>query len=670
MSKLRSLIKSELFIAIFLLVAVSAIAYLPFIAHFSYFNDDWYEMFATGTRGPLIFIDIFSVDRPARALLMIPLYILFGKNPFPYNVTAYLFRLFSGLSVLWSLRMVWPQQKRLATLAALFYLIYPGFLSQPNAIDFQSHIAGLCFATFSIALTLKAVTTKNLWLRILITGLSIFFGLAYLSQMEYYAGYEVVRFVLLFMLAGQTEKTFFTRLKRAVLWYLPFIIVPLLFFTWRLFFFQDVRKQTDIGIQLGSLITAPRHTILVWSATLLQSMADVIVLAWFVPFYSAFSSLSAIDEFVGLGVALIAILIAWISLRTTSPDSGSENGWQQENLWAGFVIVVGGLVPIIVANRGVDFGDLSRYSVISMFGAVMILAVFVDRLKSFGFQFGFVLLLIGIAVITHFSNGDSYARYADLNNMFWWQVSWRIPQLKPGTTLEVHYPFGQAGEDYTIWSPANLIYYPDSQSQKFIQPAIYAALLNHDAVDKVLTQKGVEYDTRRGSIHTFRNYSNILLITQPTSASCVHIIDGNQTELSSYEDERVMLMAPYSQIQDVMPGTRFKTPPQFPFGSEPTQAWCYYYEKASYARQVGDWQTVLNLVDQADKLGLEPQDLIEWMPFLQAYAHFGNQARLTQLAHSIKSDPFIASQTCRILTGMQLDSSTNDLVKSLYCVSK
>ncbi len=382
MSKLRSLIKSELFIAIFLLVAVSAIAYLPFIAHFSYFNDDWYEMFATGTRGPLIFIDIFSVDRPAHALLMIPLYVLFGKNPFPYNVTAYLFRLFSGLSVLWSLRMVWPQQKRLATLAALFYLIYPGFLSQPNAIDFQSHIAGLCFATFSIALTLKAVMTKNLWSRILITGLSIFCGLAYLSQMEYYAGYEVVRFVLLFILAGQTEKTFFARFKRAVIWYLPFIIVPLLFFTWRLFFFQDVRKQTDIGTQLGSLITSPRHTILVWTATLIQSMADVIVLAWFVPFYGAFSNLSAIDVFVGLGVALIAILIAWISLRTTFSDSASEDGWQRENLWAGFVIVVGGLVPIIVANRGVDFADLSRYSVISMFGAAMMLAVFVDRLKN------------------------------------------------------------------------------------------------------------------------------------------------------------------------------------------------------------------------------------------------------------------------------------------------
>ena len=668
-NKLRSLIKSELFIAIFLLVAISAIAYLPFIAHFSYFNDDWYEMFATGARGPMIFIDIFSVDRPARALLMIPLYILFGRNPFPYNVSAYLFRLFSGVSVLWSLRMVWPQQKRLAMLAALFYLIYPGFLSQPNAIDFQSHIAGLFFATFSMALTLKAVTTKNLSWRIFLSIISIFFGLAYLSQMEYYAGYEVVRFVLLFILAGQTEKSFLARLKRALLWYLPFIVVPLIFFTWRLFFFQDVRKQTDISLQLGSLITAPRHTLVVWGTALIQSMADVILLAWFVPFDNFFSYLSYSDVLVSLCVALVAILIAWVSLRRIPLDPLSEAGWQWENLCAGLVIVVGGLIPIIVANRSVDFSYLSRYSVISMFGAAMVLAVFVDQLKKFGFQLGFILLLIGIAVITHFDNGASSARSADSNNAFWWQVSWRIPQVKIGTTLVVHYPSGQAGEDYAVWSPANMIYYPQSQSQKFIQPALNAALLNHDALNKIQSHQGVEFDARRGSIQTFKNYSDVLLITQPTPYSCIHVINGSQTELSSSEDERVMLIAPYSQIQDVITGMQFKTPPQFPFGSEPTRSWCYYYEKASYARQVGDWQTVVDLGDQAAKLHYAPQDLIEWMPFLQAYAHFGNQTRLTDLKRTIDADPFVAAQACRILTNMQLDSSTADSIKSLYCVS-
>ena len=670
MSKLRSLIKSEWFLPVFLLVAVSAIAYLPFIAHFSYFNDDWYEMYATGVRGPWVFIDIFSIDRPARAFLMIPLYILFGRNPFPYNVTAYLFRLFGGLSVLWSLRMVWPQQKRLATLAALFYLVYPGFLSQPNAIDFQSHIAGLCFAAFSIALSLKAVTTKNLGPRLVWSGLYIFFGLAYLSQMEYYAGYEVVRFVLLFILAGQREQAFFARLKRAVLWYLPFIVVPLLFFTWRLLFFQDIRKQTDVGTQLGILVASPLHTVLVWSATLVQNMVEVGVLAWLVPFYNFFSSLSPLDVFAGLGVALIAILLAWVSLRNIPFDSTPETAWVWENLCAGFVILAGGLIPIIVANRSVDFADFSRYSAISMFGAAMMLAISVDRLQNVKLRLGFVLLLIGMAVITHFANGSGYARSSDANNSFWWQVSWRIPQMEKGTTLVVNSQADHLGEDYTVWAPANLIYYPESRSGRDIQPAIYAALLTQDTIEKAIMHVGQEYDTRRASIHTYKNYRKVLVLSQPTPASCVQVMNGDQTEFSSAENARVMLLAPYSRPQDVIPGSKFAVPPYFPFGAEPVHDWCYYYEKAAYARQVGDWQTVLDLGEQTARLRLRPQDLIEWMPFLQAYAYFGDQARLKELAVPVVSDPFVASQACRILAGMPLDTSTAGLVKSLYCISK
>jgi hypothetical protein len=40
------------------------------------------------------------------------------------------------------------------------------------------------------------------------------------------------------------------------------------------------------------------------------------------------------------------------------------------------------------------------------------------------------------------------------------------------------------------------------------------------------------------------------------------------------------------------------------------------------------------------------------------------------LAVPVVSDPFVASQACRILAGMPLDTSTAGLVKSLYCISK
>lgn len=85
-----------------LLLVVAGLAYLPLVATFGYFNDDWYLMYAASAYGPNTFVDIFSVDRPGRALVMIPAYVLFGANPLYYNLSAFLFRVIGGLAVLWS----------------------------------------------------------------------------------------------------------------------------------------------------------------------------------------------------------------------------------------------------------------------------------------------------------------------------------------------------------------------------------------------------------------------------------------------------------------------------------------------------------------------------------------------------------------------------------------
>ena len=669
MQKLKALFRSELFIAVLLLILVSAVAYLPFINHFGYFYDDWYEMFSAGARGPQVFHDLFAIDRPGRAFLMIPLYALFGQNPLPYNITAYLFRLLSGLSVLWIMRLCWPEHKRSALLAALFFLIYPGFLSQPNAIDYQSHIAGLFFATFSIALTLKAVRAKSFAIRVLLSISSILFGLAYLSQMEYYAGFEVARLVFLFLLTKKSELSWFARLKKAVLWYLPFAIVPLIFFTWRLFFFESIRKATNVGTQLGNLFSTPLHTIAVWSVNVIQSVIDVVLFAWGVPLYNSFSQLPPVVMLIGLGVMAGAILLALFLLSGISADSESERDWNQENLWAGLAIVASGMLPIVIADRGVSFPDYSRYTLVSLIGAVLILITVIDQLRSRYFQYGLIALLVGIAILTHFANGFYYAQVSDATRSFWWQVSWRIPQVEPNTTLIADYPSSTISEDYIVWGPANLIYYPQSQNEGYVQPTLYAAIPDHETVDKVLMQVRQEYNNRR-SIRTYANYRNILILTQPTPDSCVQVIDGKQPELSSSENELIMLMAPFSEPQHIQTDVGFQTPPKTVFGSEPKRGWCYYYERAAYARQVGDWKTVTAIGDEAAKLGLSPSDAIEWMPFLQAYAATGNDAKLSDLAPSVVSNPFVAQQACRILRGMQgLKDSVTNVVNTQYCVS-
>lgn len=668
MNRVKAFFRSELTISILLLVILSALAYLLLIGRFGYFNDDWYEMYSVGARGPQVFHDIFSVDRPGRAYLMIPLYLLFGQNPLPYNLSAYLFRLCSGLSVLWIFRMLWPQDKRKTLLASLFFLIYPGFLSQPNAIDFQSHIAALFFATFSIALTLRALLTSKLDSRRVLSMLSIIFGLAYLSQMEYYIGFEVIRFAFIFMLACRQETAWRARLLKAVKWWLPFIFIPALFLGWRLFFFQSTRKATDINVQLGTLTSTPFHTLLAWSVSLLQDAMDVVFLGWGVPLYQLWYSLTAREVLFGLGVAAVGIVATLFVLSRFSGDDQNDSiQWTKEVFGMGLVIVIGGMIPITLSNRAVTFPDYSRYTLISLIGAVLLLMALLGLSKSRRAQDVVISLLIGIALMTHFANGLNSAMQEDAMRSFWWQVSWRIPQMATGTTLVVQPAAFGVGEDYITWGPANLIYHPASQNAQYVQPGIYAALLDQETVINVLTRQRQEYDNRR-TIRTYPNYRNVLILSQPTGGSCVHVLDGNQPELSSSENGDVMLLASYSKVGDILLTGKFQTPPSVAFGPEPARDWCYYYEKASFARQAGDWQTVADLANQAAQRNLAPNDLIEWMPFLQAYAHFGNQAQLKELAPSIVTDAFVMQQACQILTKMNVDPPTQELISSLYCV--
>jgi len=671
MEKIKTFLRSELFISISLLTLISAVAYLPFIGHFRYFNDDWYEMFSAGAKGPQVFNSLFAIDRPGRAFLMIPLYMLFGPNPLPYNITAYIFRLLSGLCVLWTLCSVWPQQKRTALLAALFFTVYPGFLSQPNAIDYQSHIAALFFATLSIALTAQAVLTPKISNRVGLIFLSIFFGFAYLSQMEYFIGFEVVRLVFVFLLASRMAAKWKERLLKTVQLILPFLLVPILFFIWRLFFFQSLRKATDVNIQLGVLFVSPLHTLLVWSTNLLHDVLNVLLFAWGVPVYQALASLSPFEMLYGFGLAALCIALTLFALRFISDLQTDSDKWVNESLWAGLVILFSGLIPITMANRSVIFPDSSRYALISLIGAVLIFAVLIGMIKNQRLQLILISILVGLTLLTHFANGLSAARSADAMSAFWWQVSWRIPQIEKNTTLIVNYPVSAAAEDYFVWGPANLIYYPESQNVRYVQPGIYAAVLDHSTVIKVLTGVKQPYVNRRGII-TYPNYRNILVLTQPTSQSCVHVIDGVQSELSPHEDERIMQISPYSEAGRVVSGQGFHVPPYPGFGSEPTRGWCYYYEKAAYARQTGNWPEVSRLADEAARMGLAPSDPIEWMPFVQAYASLGNELRLTELAPSVVADPFVAQQACHILSGMpNLNTSVTALVNKLYCaVSK
>jgi hypothetical protein len=656
-------------ILLVLLLITAAIAYLPQINRFGYMNDDWYLMYSAGAHGPAAFQDIFSVDRPGRVLVMIPAYMLFGNNPLLYNLSAFLFRVVGAMALLWILNLLWPRNRIITATMSLLFLIYPGFLSQPNAIDYQSHIVGLAAALLSIWLTLKAITPENRLQSILFHLASILLGWLYLSQMEWYISFEFFRWACVFLLSSRIGGTFLEKSTRAIRGAYPSLVIPIVYLTWRLFFFVSERGATDLDRQLEVLKLYPVQTLYHSAVQVIEDLSDVILGAWVIP-------LSQLTSFIQIWGGILAILIAglivftlfrleenFISDSTQSPDVTNEA------LWLGLLTAIAGLIPIALVNREVAFPSYSRYSLVSSVGVAIFIVALVSTIRGRILRYSFLGVLFLIAALTHHANSIQAAQESSVVKNFWWQVAWRVPQLGSRTTLVGNYPAGAIEEDYFIWGPANLIYYPKEDAPEGIQPTIFATLLNKDTTTKILMRERQVMDNRKNII-TYPNYRNILILSQPSLKSCVHVVNGLQPEHSSSESDSVRLIGPYSELEHVLADEAPHTPPTIVFGSEPSHGWCYYYEQADLARQRGAWNEVLQIAQETTNKGLKPSDLIEWMPFLQAYALNGKTKEGINIMTEIQPDEYVLQQACQILKSQTIDASVQEILNSQYCISK
>ena len=277
-----------------------------------------------------------------------------------------------------------------------------------------------------------------------------------------------------------------------------------------------------------------------------------------------------------------------------------------------------------------------------MLGVMLAMAGFIFYALRSPARWVFPLVLVGMSVVTQYFSADFYRDYWRYNRELWWQMSWRAPMLKEGTMLFASMPFGFA-EDYEIYGPANMIYYPGSGIK------VSAEVLNPSTA--VLIQQGVE---DRGNlnreVYVPKDYSKTLIVAFPTQGSCLHVLDGRLVELPGYSGDGIVTdVAPYSRIDQIDPGHAPPVVPQEIFGREPEHGWCYYYQKMTLARQRGDWQEVAQLADEAQSLDLRPQDYSEWLPALQAYASLGETKPAKQAAAIIKSDRNIRFYLCRQL---------------------
>ena len=651
------------------LVLLGAVTYLPLAARMGYINDDWYLMFDGYVGGASFFHEVFIVDRPLRGFVMQAAFSLFGMNPLYYHLSAFLFRVISAVALFWIGNQLWQRRVTYNWLAALLFLVYPGFLSQVNPIDYQSQIFSLACGMVSVALTLKALHAKTPLVRWVYISISVVLAWMYLGMVEYFLGFEALRFAIIGMLyLRQTEQPILDRLKSTVVTSLPFLAGAGGFLIWRLFFFEAERKATDVSLQLGSAFTSPL-TVLWWLNYLIQDVFKVIMVAWTVPLNLFGFSLRLRDAFMGLGLAAVAVALLLVFLRQSSEKNGDDESDQgpkemREQLWLAFITIVACLVPVILVNRHVTLPDYSRYALAPSVGVGILFSVIFERVNTASLRSGLIAFLLGVSVLTHHGNAVRVADETAAVQNFWWQVAWRAPKIQEGVTLIASFPGSPLAEDYFIWGPANFIYYPEKQTNNPLLIKLPAAVLDGNTVTQITTNGGVETPLRRGN-YLERDFGNVLVMVQSSSDSCVRLIDGRSPELNSYDDGRVTMIAPYSKLGSVATEGDVPAVPVEIFGAEPERGWCYTYQQADLARQRGEWDAIPVLLKEALDKGYYPNDGLEWMPFMQAYAVQGDVEEIKSMLKLVVADKYLRLQVCNSMKNLMERETLTEDVKAL-----
>ena len=648
--------RRENWLSALLVILATLLTYAPLIPQLGFYRDDWYLIWTAQTQGLDGILSLFEGDRPILGWLYAFDYNLLGSTPLNWHLYALFIKVVSALAFLYLLRSLWPDKKIETTFIALLFVVYPGFYQQPNASTFKNLLLAYGSAMLSLALTVQALRAKSLRGKISFVVLAVLLGAFYIFIYEALIGIEAARLLFIwYFLKRQDHKGWKGALRKTVTESLPYLLFAAGFVYWRVFLFESTRRSTNVDVVFGSYASLPLHNLARLIIETVKDLVETTVLAWGVPYYQ-FTASQTDYRTVAFAVVLAFLVVAaagayYFLARNQAAmesDAGASPQVGLDWILLGAVIIVLTTMPIILAGRNVLFGvQWDRYTYQSLLGVALFIGGIIfyairDRLR-------WILLcaLLMTGVLTQFFSADYYRTFWALERDAMWQLSWRAPQIVDGATLVLALPQGyRLAEEYEVWGPVNLVYHPNEALKLPGQIMI-------DEIWVDLARGKVEDRVVRGTVSIQRDYGKVIILSQPTPRSCLHVLDGRRSEQAVSEPPEVRFIARYSDAELIDTAGNSVIPSSAIFGSEPPHHWCYFYQKIDLARQKLDWQAGADLADQAISLGLEPSDTSEWLPALEAYIHVNDTKQSRQIARLIRVNKDVHAGVCEQMKALE-----------------
>ena len=644
----------ENWLSMLLVVLVTLLTYAPLIPQLGFYRDDWYLIWTAQTQGASGIMSLFEGDRPFLGWLYIFDYNLLGSSPLNWHLYALFIKALSALAFLSLVRSLWPQKKIETTFMTLLFVVYPGFYQQPNAATFKNLLLAYGAAMLSLALTVQALRTRAFTRKIGLTLFAILLAAFYIFIYEALIGIEVARLLfILYFSKNQESGDWKITLRRAAQESIPYLLFAAGFVFWRIFLFESTRRSTNVNVVFSTYGSQPLHNAARLVIETVKDLVETSLLAWGVPYYQFINSQSEYRT-VALGVILVFLVVAaaglYYFLARNQIEVESEAGQNPERDWIvlGAVIIFLTTIPIILAGRNVIFGvQWDRYTYQSVLGVALLMGGIIFYALRGRPRWILLGALLMSGVLTQFFSADYYRIFWTLERNAMWQLSWRAPNIADGTTLVLAMPPGyRLAEEYEVWGPVNLVYHPH-------QPLKLPGQIILDDLWVDMARGKVEDRLVRGTVSVQRDFGKVIVISQPSPRSCLHVLDGKRFEQAITEPFEVRLAAQYSNVELINTAGTQAIPPGAIFGPEPPHDWCYFYQRMDLARQQMDWQVAANLADEAISKELKPGDVSEWLPALEAYLHVNETQQAKQVARLIRADKSVYQGICEQMKALE-----------------
>ncbi|GAB4444606.1 MAG: hypothetical protein OHK0041_01060 [Anaerolineales bacterium] len=589
------------------LLAVTFLAYGLFFWRLGFYWDDQPISWIRYQLGSEATTRYFSDSRPVWALLYQITGFLLPQNPAVWQAFGMFWR-WAGVYVFWLVMAgLFPKRKDLAFLLSLLLLLYPGFNQQWVSYVYSHFFIVLFFLLISWRLMLRGRTLP-----------AMIFSALNLIMFEYFFLLEFMRPFILWMTFREQNLTFRGRLIRVLKAWLPYLGVIVFAILYR----SLVYTHPGFGYSLTEEVArAPIETLTQLLQHVLSSLWAAAGGAWIQAFQFPNPAVNGLRTSV---LYLFVVLAAGGLVLLKRPGSETSETAQKQDalrlIGLGVVMLLLGGVPYWVTNLPVTLGFPANRALLSfMFGACFLLLGLLDllppRVKYFA-----AVLLIALSAGRQFLWSVDYLRDWESQKNLFWQMTWRAPGIEPGTIVLMNEEL-EFNADNSISAPLNWIYAPQTRTRQVGYFLLYPTNRLGASLPALEPGLPIRYDFLAAS---FEGNTSDALAFYYNPPACLRLLEPGLDPLNRLipADSLMREASALSNTDRILPVQQAIMPAIY--APEPAHGWCYYFQKADLARQLGDWKQVAELGNAAFQLDDYPNDPLERFVFIEGYAHTGD----------------------------------------------